>query len=87
MSQEQQAEVHADNDRRRIRYWQEWEVQGREMRSVLCVATSLELRPGHAGFDEGQLQQLIEEARAVMGRRPNPIDMLRLVPEDVGSSG
>ena len=82
MSQESQAEAHADNDRRLIRYWQEWEVEGRAMRSVLCVATGLELRPGHPGFDEGKLQQLIDEARATMDASPNPIDLLRIVPED-----
>jgi hypothetical protein len=77
-----QAETHADNDRRCSRYWQEWEVDGREIRSVLCVATGIELRPGQPGFDEGELQQLIDEARAAMAASPNPIDRLRIVPED-----
>jgi len=81
VSQEPQADTHADNDRRLIRYWQEWEVEGREMRSVLCVATAIELRPGQPGFDEGKLQQLIDEARATMDASPNPIDILRIVPE------
>jgi hypothetical protein len=82
VSQDRPAEIHADNDRRARRYWQEWEVEGREMRSVLCVATGIELRPGHPGFDEGELQQLLDEARALMDNSANPIDLLRIVPED-----
>ena len=80
--EQQQAEIHADNDRRGLRHWQEWEVTGREIRSVLCVATRIELRPGHPGFDEGELQKLIEEARAIMTAGTNPIDLLRIVPEE-----
>ena len=82
MSQDRPAEQHADNDRRALRHWQEWEVTGREMRSVLCVATGIELRPGHPGFDEAELQRLIEDARAIMTAGPNPIDLLRIVPEE-----
>lgn len=81
MSQERQGERHADNDSRCLRYWQEWEVSGREMRSVLCVATALELRPGMPGFDEGELHKLIAEAQAISKGGDNPIDLLRIVPE------
>jgi hypothetical protein len=79
--QEQQAGIHADNDRRWLRHWQEWEVEGREIKSVLCVATGIELRPGHPGFDEGELNQLIAEAQAIMRQGDSPIDLLRIVPE------
>ncbi|HET7709915.1 MAG TPA: hypothetical protein VFK50_10375 [Sphingomicrobium sp.] len=78
---ELQSETHADNDRRWLRHWQEWEVTGREIRSVLCVATGIELRPGMPGFDEGELQKLIAEAQAIMRQGENPMDALRIVPE------
>ena len=81
MNQDRQADVHADNDSRQTRYWQEWEVSGRELRSVLCVATAIELRPGSHGFDEGELHRLIAEAQEIMRSGDNPIDLLRIVPE------
>lgn len=81
MTGDRQADIHADNDSRQTRYWQEWEVSGRELRSVLCVATAIELRPGKPGFDEGELHRLIAEAREVMRAGDNPIDLLRIVPD------
>jgi hypothetical protein len=80
--EQQQAEPHADNDRRMLRHWQEWEVTGREIRSVFCVATRIELRPGMPGFDEGALQTLIAEAQAMMSAGDSAMDLLRIVPED-----
>ena len=80
--QEQQAETHADNDRRALRHWQEWEVVGREIRSVFCVATRIELRPGHPRFDEGELNSLIAEAQAMMAAGESAMDVLRIVPEN-----
>ena len=82
MSGDPRGDLRADNDSRKLRYWQEWEISGREIRSVLCVATAIELRPGKPGFDEGELQKLIAEAQALMTAGPNPIDVLRIVPED-----
>ena len=81
MSQERQAESHADNDSRQTRYWQEWEVAGREIRSVLCVGTAIELCPGKPGFSEAELHKLIAEAQSIMRAGGNPIDLLRIVPE------
>ena len=81
MSHDGQAAAHADNDRRALRHWQEWEVVGREIRSVFCVATAIELRPGMPGFDEGELQKLIAEAQAMMAAGDSAMDVLRIVPE------
>lgn len=82
MSQDQSAQTHADNDRRALRHWQEWEVTGREIRSVFCVATAIELRPGMPGFDEGELQKLIAEAQSMMAAGDSAMDLLRIVPEE-----
>jgi hypothetical protein len=82
VSQDRPAESHADNDRRALHHWQEWEVVGREIRSVFCVATNIELRPGMPGFDEGQLQELIAEAQAMMSSGESAMDVLRIVPAD-----
>ena len=81
MSSDRAAEAHADNDRRKLRYWQEWDVRGREIRPVLVVATSIELRAGHPGFDESEFQSLVAEAQQVMRSGDSPIDLLRIVPE------
>ena len=81
MSKERKADIHADNDSRATRYWQEWEVAGREIRSVLCVGTAIELRPGKPGFDEAELHKLIAEAQEIMRSGDSPIDLLRIVPE------
>lgn len=81
MSQDRHQAAHADNDRRGLRYWHEWQIEGRERRIILCVATNLELRPGHHGFDAGQLDALVSEATEMMHASPSPIDSIRIVPE------
>jgi len=81
MKQDRQADPHSDNDSRQTRYWQEWEVSGREMRSVLCVGTAIELCPGKPGFSEAELDKLIAEAQSVMRARANPVDLVRIVPD------
>lgn len=55
-----------DNDRDILRYWHEWEFDGRERRIILCVETALELRPGCDGFDSKRLDELVEEATQMM---------------------
>ena len=81
MNQDQHQAAHADNDRRGLRYWHEWELDGRDRRIILCVATDLELRPGHAGFDAERLDALVSEATEMMRSSPSPIDSIRIVPE------
>lgn len=76
-----QAADHADNDRRALRCWQEWEIAGGERRIVLCVETDLEMRPGHPGFDPDRLSVLIDEASDLMRTSASPIDSIRIVPE------
>ena len=80
-----QRPAHADNDRRALRSWHEWEFKDGERRTVLCVETALELRSGHPGFDSQQLSLLIEEAMEMMRSSPSPIDSVRIVPE-IGQS-
>ena len=70
----------ADNDRGVLSCWHEWEICGRDRRVVLCVETTLELRPGHAGFDRQQLDELIEHATALMHASGTPVDALRIMP-------
>jgi hypothetical protein len=70
----------ADNDRCVLQSWHEWEVAGGERRTVLCVQTALELRPGHPGFDPAQLEILIHDATDMMRTSASPIDALRIVP-------
>ena len=64
-----------------LRYWHEWEFDGRERRIILCVETALELQPGCEGFDSKRLDELIEEATHVMRASASPIDSIRIVPE------
>ena len=71
----------ADNDRRTLRCWHEWEVTDGEHRIVLCVATTLELRPGYRGFDAAQLDALIRDATDLMRTSASPIDAIRIVPQ------
>ena len=71
----------ADNDRTTSRSWHEWEVCDGERRIILCVATSLELRPGFPGFDTMQLEALIRDATDMMRSSASPIDAIRIVPE------
>ena len=70
-----------DNDRHILRYWHEWEFDGRERRIILCVETALELRPGSEGFDLKRLDELVEEATQRMRASASPIDSIRIVPE------
>ena len=76
-----QQRAHADNDRRALRSWHEWELKDGERRTVLCVETGLEMRSGEPGFDAVQLSMLIQEAMEMMRASPSPIDALRIVPE------
>ncbi len=70
----------ADNDRGILRCWQEWEIEGRNRRIVLCVETNLELRPGHVGFDRALLDDLIEHATEMMHASSAAVDAIRIVP-------
>ena len=70
----------ADNDRRVLRCWHEWEIDGRQRRIILCVETALELRPGHPGFDSQQLDELITHANELMRGSASPINAIRIVP-------
>jgi hypothetical protein len=76
-----QQRAHADNDRRALRSWHEWEFKDGERRTILCVETGLEMRSGEPGFDPEQLSMLIQEAIEMMRASPSPIDALRIVPE------
>ena len=74
-------QAHADNDRRALRSWHEWELRDGERRTILCVETGLEMRSGEAGFDPAQLSLLIDEANRMMRASASPIDGIRIVPE------
>ena len=76
-----QQRAHADNDRRALRSWHEWEFKDGERRTVLCVETSLEMRSGEPGFDADQLSMLVQEAMEMVRASPSPIDALRIIPE------
>lgn len=69
-----------DEDRGVLRCWREWEIDGRDRRIVLCVETARELRPGYAGFNREQLDELIDHATKLMRASSAPIDALRIVP-------
>lgn len=71
----------ADDDRRVLRTWHEWEFKDGQRRTVLCVETALEMRSGEPGFDADQLSLLIHEAMEMMRASPSPIDAVRIVPE------
>jgi hypothetical protein len=73
--------THADNDRRALRSWHEWEFKDGERRTILCIETALEMRSGEPGFDSDQLSMLIHEAMEMMRSSPSPIDGVRIVPE------
>ena len=76
-----QQQAHADNDRRALRSWHEWELSDGTRRTILCVETGLEMRSGEPGFDANQLSLLIQEATEMMRASPSPIDAIRIVPE------
>ena len=71
----------ADNDRRSLESWHEWEISGRERRIILCVGTNLEMRAGYPGYDSRKLDALVDEAIRLMRSSPNPIDAIRIVPQ------
>ena len=71
----------ADNDRRALRSWHEWEFNDGERRTILCIETGLEMRSGEPGFDSAQLSMLMHEAMEMMRNSPSPIDGVRIVPE------
>ena len=73
--------AHADNDRRALRSWHEWEFKDGERRTVLCIETALEMRSGEPGFDAEQLSLLVHEAMEMMRASPSTIDAVRIVPE------
>ena len=76
-----QQRAYADNDRRALRSWHEWEFKDGQRRTVLCVETALEMRSGEPGFDGDQLSLLIQDAMDMMRASPSPIDAVRIVPE------
>jgi hypothetical protein len=73
-------ETSADNDRCVLRSWHEWDIRDGERRVVLCVETSLELRPGYPSFDAAALERLVSNATDLMRTSASPIDSLRIVP-------
>ena len=81
MNQDRILAEQADNDRHVLRCWHEWEFDGREPRIILCVETALELRPGCAGFDPRQFDELLAEATDMMRSSASPIDSIRIIPE------
>lgn len=70
----------ADNDRRVLRYWHEWQIDGRDRQIILCVETDLELCPDRQGFDRQRLDDLIDHATQLMRASSAPIDAIRIVP-------
>lgn len=80
MSESVERAASADNDRSSLRTWHEWEIEGSERRIILCVETSLELRPGFEGFDRLLLEALISDATDMMRTSASPIDAIRIVP-------
>jgi hypothetical protein len=81
VSQDRNRVERPDNGRHILRCWHEWEFDERERRIILCVETTLELRPGSGGFDARQLDELIEEATQMMRASASPIDSIRIIPE------
>jgi hypothetical protein len=70
----------ADNGRRGLRCWHEWQIEGHQKCIVLCVETELEMRAGEPGFDPLALEALVLEANEMMRSCPSPIDSFRIVP-------
>ena len=69
------------HDDETLRWWQEWEIAGRERRIIMCIETALEMRPGFPGFDPAQLEALIDEATKLMHTSASPIDSIRIIPQ------
>lgn len=75
-----QREASANDDRRLLQSWHEWEVADGRRRIILCVETGLELRPGYSGFDPVKLEALMGDASNMMRTSASPIDAFRIVP-------
>lgn len=75
----------ADNDRRVLRCWHEWQIDGRDRQIILCVETDLELCPERKGFDRQQLDDLIDHATHLMRASSAPVDAIRIVPSKFDS--
>lgn len=80
MSDNQQPEACADNDRCVLDSWHEWEVEDGVRKIILCVQTGLELRPGYSGFDPAKLEQLLADAADMMRTSASAIDAFRIIP-------
>lgn len=80
MNDSAQRETKADNDRCVLQTWHEWEMENGARKTILCVETRLELRPGYAGFDPVQLETLIADATDMMRTSASPVDGIRIVP-------
>jgi hypothetical protein len=63
-----------------VRCWHEWEFDGSDRRIILCLETTLELRPGAEGFDPLLLDELVSEATDLMRASVSPINSIRIVP-------
>jgi hypothetical protein len=72
----------ASQTRHIVRCWHEWEFDGSDRRVILCLETTLELRPGAEGFDPMLLDELIAEATDLMRASFSPINSIRIVPAD-----
>lgn len=81
MDQDQILARRSNNDRHISRCWHEWEFDGSERRIILCLETSLELRPGSEGFDPSLLDELIADATHMMRASASPINSIRIVPQ------
>jgi len=66
-----------------VRCWHEWEFDGSYRRVILCLETTLELRPGAEGFGPLLLDGLIAEATDLMRASVSPTNSIRIVPQSV----
>lgn len=80
MSVRNSPEIRPDNDTGVLKSWHEWHVEDGRRKIILCVETSLELRPGHQGFEPEKLKALLSDAADLMRQSASPIDAFRIVP-------
>lgn len=80
VSQDRDLARSSNNDRHILRCWHEWEFDGSERCIILCIETTLELRPGSEGFDPSLLDELIAEATSMMRASASPINSIRIIP-------
>ena len=80
MSDNQQPQTRADNDRCVLDSWHEWEVEDGVRKIILCVQTGLELRPGYSGFDPAKLERLLADVADMIRTSASPIDASRITP-------